>query len=160
MHFLLSWSIEIIEASKFKTKNWNLKDKNYSRCLHCTSELYIVVLQIKRSTVELYDGKVEPPSWKLILQASSTNETLADLNETVTLAETKLLLSKKKWTIPITRMAEKPTLTTPANWVRSPGQFNNYYRRCNYWNWELGWIYNLQVHRIENFSFIILLLLM
>ena len=89
-----------------------------------------MVFQIKRSTVESYDGKVEPPSWKLILQASSTGDTIADLNEIITLTVTTLL-SKKKWTIPITRMAEKPTLITPAKWARSPGQFNNYYRRCN-----------------------------
>ena len=84
-----------------------------------------MVFQIKRSTVELYDGKVEPPFWKLILQASSTGNAIADLNETVTLTDNATLLSKKKWTIPITRMAEKPTLITPAKWARSPGQFNN-----------------------------------
>ena len=89
-----------------------------------------MVFQIKRSTVELYDGIGEPPSWKLTLQASSTGDAIADLNETVILTDNSTLLSKKRWTIPIRRMAGKLTLTTPpANWVKSPGQFNNY-REC------------------------------
>ena len=67
-----------------------------------------MLFQINRSTVELYDGKVEPPSWKLTVQASCTDDTL---NETVTLTDNTPLLSKK-WTIPITRMAKKPTLPT------------------------------------------------
>ena len=88
-----------------------------------------MVFQIKRLTIESYDGKGEPPSWKLTVQASSTGDVIADLNKTVTLADNA---SKKKWTVPITRMAEKTTLTIPANWAISPGQFNNYYKRCNY----------------------------
>lgn len=84
-----------------------------------------MVFQIKRSTVELYDGKGEPPSWKLTVQASSTDDTITDLNEIVTLTDNKPFLQKnRKWTIPITRMAKKPILTS-ANWVKSPAQFNN-----------------------------------
>ena len=88
-----------------------------------------MVFQIKRLTIELYDSKGEPPSWKLTVQASSIGDVIADLNETVTLVDKA---SKRKWTVPITRMAEKTTLTIPANWAISPGQFNNYYKRCNY----------------------------
>ena len=87
-----------------------------------------MVFQIKRLTVESYDGKGVPPSWKLMLQASSTGDAIADLNETVTLTDNKRFRSKQ-WSIPISRVVEKPTLTI----ARSPGQFNNYYR-----NWELG----------------------
>ena len=101
----------------------------YAYIIHVYENYTLWFFQIKRLTIELYDGKGEPPSWKLILQASSTGDAIANLNKTVTLAETKLLLSKK-WTVPITRVVEKPTLAT-ASWVRSSGQFNNYYRRCN-----------------------------
>ena len=78
-----------------------------------------MVFQIRRSIVEKYDGKVEPPSWKLTLQATSTDDTIADFNGAIALTD-----NDKQNTIPITRMAERPTLAI-ANWVKPPGQFNN-----------------------------------
>ena len=74
-----------------------------------------MIFQIKRSTIESYDGKVEPPSWKLTLQASSTDDTIADFDGTITLTD-----NDKQSTIPITRMAERTT-STIAKLVKSPG---------------------------------------